>query len=60
MSTYNNQSKVLIPKRIIDKRASLGEETFREEVIQYLKRYPDYLLIEVVDNLALCERHETI
>lgn len=56
MRSLNNQSRVLLPKWLTDKRNSLKEEEFINQVNEYLQRYPDYLLIEVVDNKALCER----
>ncbi|MFD2442902.1 hypothetical protein ACFSO7_02780 [Bacillus sp. CGMCC 1.16607] len=44
-----NQSKVLLPERILDPVNQL------ESVLEYLKSYPNYTLIRIEDSYAICE-----
>ena len=44
-----NQSKVLLPERILNQGNQL------DDVLEYLKSYPNYTLIRIEDSYAICE-----
>lgn len=58
MGILNNQSKVLLPTWLLQQQHTMDEKAFMEQVKIYLKRYPDYSLLRVVNRMAVCERPE--
>jgi hypothetical protein len=54
----NNKTNVLLPGWLLRKRSALSDESFLVEAKKYLERYPDYQLLYVDNNFAVCNRAE--
>jgi predicted PP-loop superfamily ATPase len=55
MLDYNSvPNKVLLPKWIWEEAKS--KEHFKKLVLQYMQRYPDYVVKSVKGKFAVCER----
>ncbi|MBS4191778.1 hypothetical protein KHA94_16430 [Bacillus sp. FJAT-49705] len=52
----NNQSKVVIPLRILEQEKHLSNCDFFKLVEEYLRKYQNYMLVRIEDGLAVCER----
>lgn len=48
--------RVLLPGWIREK--ARDKEEFKRQVLEYMKRYPDYLVKKVVGDFAICEHKE--
>lgn len=52
----NNQSKVVIPERILQQEKHLSQNDFLNLVHGYLEKYQDYKFVRIEGGLAVCER----
>ncbi|KAA0547550.1 hypothetical protein FZW96_11930 [Bacillus sp. BGMRC 2118] len=50
--------KVLLPMKIWNLKES-DPERFPKGVLWYMKRYPHYKVLKVVDGFAICEKKDT-
>ncbi|WP_099157300.1 hypothetical protein [Virgibacillus ndiopensis] len=49
-----NKHRVLLPKWIFTQ--STNEQELNKLVLQYMQRYPNYVLIYIENEFAICER----
>lgn len=55
-----NQSKVLLPEWLLEKKSTLPEREYMTLVKRYLTKYPDYELVRFEDSFAVCNRPQIV
>lgn len=56
MIVLNFQSKVLLPERLW--KEAKNQEHLDELILEYMQRYPDYVVKYIESHFAVCERRE--
>lgn len=51
-------TSVLLPDELWEQHNTLPEDKFTSKVREYLKKYPDYELVEAENGFAICKRKE--
>jgi hypothetical protein len=54
MSKHTDLHKVLLPGRLW--KEATDKDHIKKLVLQYMQRYPDYVVKSVRDGFAVCER----
>lgn len=57
MLEISNKTRVILPRWIWDKAKDKSE--FKSLIVNYMKRYPGYKILELHKYYAVCERGET-
>lgn len=54
MNDFNFRTNVVLPDWIFEQ--ARDTEHLKQLVLEYMKRYPDYVVKSVKDRMAICER----
>lgn len=55
-SVFTYQSKVVLPERLW--KEARDDNHLKQLVLDYMQRYPDYVVIRIENPFAVCERRE--